>query len=156
MEDICILKKLVSQFVDTYMGAPNTYPITEPDADNAVAHFRDLLFEGYRPEPEASQADALGFSPNDLMSEADAENAAARFRDLLFEQYRPEPENSQLDILCFPPELLVDGRLEATACRFVDIYKGMTQAEPEPLDGDETESLSSLFLKLIDDNQGNT
>lgn len=50
MDDICILKKLVSQFVDTYMGALNYFPLLEDDADYIVDHFRELLFEDYRPE----------------------------------------------------------------------------------------------------------
>lgn len=58
MEDFCIMKNLVSQFVDTYMGEPGITLITKTDADNAVAYFHDLLFEDYWPEEECSQADA--------------------------------------------------------------------------------------------------
>lgn len=50
MEDIAIMKKLVSDFVDTFMGTPNTYPLTKASADDIVDYFRALLMEDYRPE----------------------------------------------------------------------------------------------------------
>lgn len=50
MQDICVLKKLVSQFVDTYMAEENYFPLSQEAADTIVDYFRELLFEDYRPE----------------------------------------------------------------------------------------------------------
>lgn len=49
MNDICILKKLVSQFVDTYWGQENFFPLNSKTAADTVAYFAELLDEDYRP-----------------------------------------------------------------------------------------------------------
>ena len=47
-----------------------------------------------------------------------------------------------------------DHSFEDIACEFVDKYKRENDID-EPLDGDETELLSHIFLEIIDDYQGN-
>ena len=49
MQDICIMKKLVSQFIDTYMGQENYFPLNTKTAADAVDYFRTLVDEDYRP-----------------------------------------------------------------------------------------------------------
>ena len=47
MKNVSKLKKVVSQFVDTYMEADNYFPLHEDDAECIAEHFRDLLLEDY-------------------------------------------------------------------------------------------------------------
>ena len=139
MQDICIMKKLVSQFVDTYME--NQSPRSCSGRRPRSRTFPRPSFRGL-PARAGAQPTLTGF-PQRTRSGTPSLSA-----------HRPPPRRNRH--LCISPKLLVDGTLEAAACLFVDIYKSKTQAEPEPLDGDETERLSKLFLQLIDDYQGNT
>lgn len=89
MEDICIMKKLVSKFVDTYMGEPGITSLTEKDADNAVEYFHDLLFEDYRPEPADAQPD-LPIEQERAARFADKKPTLAEISQMFMARYRCE------------------------------------------------------------------
>ena len=90
-----------------------------------------------------------------------ADNCVAYFHDLLFEDYWPEPEDIVTSNRTSDSENEGGGStshndreptLKQVARQFVDVYRRKHNID-HTLEEDQTETLSHLFLELIDEYQ---
>jgi hypothetical protein len=124
LDDLLRMKALVTKFVDTYFW--------EPEAGISVP-----------------------------LSVKAADDCVAYFNDLLFEDYWPEPEDivtsnrtsdSQNEGGGWASHNDREPTLKQVARQFVDVYRRKHNID-YTLDEDQTETLSHLFLELIDEYQ---